>query len=286
MGKGLKLAGLGLSAMLLLAGCTTKETEKDVTVIGGEEYTLEQLDKMEIDDGYDFGLHDVVLVEILDSYYGDVPNLEEEYEEYVKLVESTTGNKLTDEELKQIKNQLKYSLQLEKVYEDIVKVDENEVKDEFEKGFIVMDVEHAVVNPDKIEEDKELPKKVQQMLEEANTEEEYEKLRNKFDEEELAHMLLSTMSKTTVIPGFEEILDKEEGETVFFGDADDVFQSVMKVVKKRNATEDEVYESLRNKEILERYNDLGNVLDDLEEHHKDLKISKKVKDKIKENLEG
>lgn len=286
MGKGLKLAGLGLSAMLLLAGCTTKETEKDVTVIGGEEYTLEQLDKMEIDDGYDFGLHDVVLVEILDSYYGDVQNLEEEYEEYVKLVESTTGNKLTDEELKQIKNQLKYSLQLEKVYEDIVKVDEDEVKDEFEKGFIVMDVEHAVVNPDKIEEDKELPKKVQQMLEEANTEEEYEKLRNKFDEEELAHMLLSTMSKTTVIPGFEEILDKEEGETVFFGDAEEVFQSVMKVVKKRNATEDEVYESLRNKEILERYNDLGNVLDDLEEHHKDLKISKKVKDKIKENLEG
>lgn len=279
--KGIGL-GLSLGAMLMLAGCTEDDKKVPVkdnpTVIAGTEYTTEQLQGMELNDGFDYTVTDVLLAEILEKYYGKVEGADEAFAEYVNGLKAE-GIEIPEEEQEQLRNQMEYSTQLQQAYDDIIDITDEDIKKAMDDGFFVVDVEHAVLNPEKVAESEDVVKEVEERLSKVNSPEEYDTLREALMDEDKAHMLGSIMSKTTVIPGFEEILDEEKDSTIVFGEGN--YRSVMKVVDKRDATEDEVYESLRNQEITEKYTDLATLLFALESHFEDLTFGEKLKEIIK-----
>lgn len=275
MKKGYLAIVIGL--MMVVAGCTT---EKDETKIAGKTYTVKDFEKLDIGDGYDYDVKDKVIVTVLDGYYKNVEGVDEEYKAYLANV-ADSGKELTKDEQAQVKSSIRYSKQMKDAYEELVKIPEADVKKATDEGYPVLIIEHAILAASKLEADEVNVDKVKERMEKAETNDDYTTLRDEFVQEELASMERSEMTEATVIPGFEEILDKNVGETVLFGDGN--YRSVMKVLAKQNATAEQVKVSMQNKKISEDYKTAEDFLLGLEKLHKGLTFSEEVKELLKKD---
>ena len=294
MKKGLMIGlAVVLVAVIAVVGWTVSKQDKtgdkkaedtaDITTIKDKKYTdgdIQALDNKV--DGYQYEVKDNLLEKVLEEYYPDV-NVDEDFENYKKHTEKD-GVTWTDEEEKKIKKQMRYSKQIQSVYDKLIPITEEEVEKVTKDGYPIVEVEHAIINPEKYAKDKTIVGTVKEELNKAVTDEEYQKLRDKWEKDETVSMVRSQMSKETVINGFEEILDEKVGSVKPFGQ--DNYMSVMKVVEKRNATKEEVHVGLRNGRILLDFPTVEDLLYGMEKEYKGLHFSKGVRAMLEADAVG
>lgn len=282
-----KIYKIGLMLMvmtLFLVGCSKggKDAEKvgekeaeNITMIKGEKYSLDELKKLGTTDDEYRTFKDNLLEAIMDEYHKGV-DVKEEYKTYKEVLDNNKIEMSKADEIN-LKKQLKFTGQIDAVYEKITEVTrENVISRVDDEDYMVSIVEHAVV----LSGEDGLQGKVEEQLKETNTREEYDALRSQYHDDGTVSMERSEMTEDTIIPGFEEILGVKAGGTLQFGD--ETYRSVMKVVSKEKPTEEEVANILRNKERTGKFLDVADVLVAMTEHYEGLQFSKEAMELIRE----
>lgn len=269
---------LGVLAVIV-TGCTSKGEEKvedeGITIINNVKYMDADLKAVIKNEGSRTDETEGLLWFVLDKYYGD-ENVDEMFNDYRAFLKEN-DIELTDADSEVVKKQMKSSEQLHRVYTRLIDISEDEVEKLYTEGYPVMEVEHVVIYPkDKLRGNVD---DIVERLTQAKTDKEYDELRNYLEDKEIADMTRSEMVRENTIPGFEEILEADEGEIVEFGDSS--YKSLMKVVSKRNATKEEIHTYLLNSAILEEYTDIRNLLFAMETEYEGLKYSEKIREMIK-----
>lgn len=255
------------------------KTGSNVTLINGKEYRDGDVeDFVDSDAEYQYELKDKVLEKVLDAYYKDL-DYEKDFTGYKKFLEEQ-GEKLSKGEEKQLEKQMRFSKQIQTVYNELIKISDKQIEQVTKDGYPIVVLENAIIDPLAYEDNNKLVQNVKDKLTKAKTDEDLDKLREEWEKDGSVSMNRGQMSKDTVIPGFEEILDKEKGDVVQFGEGK--YFSVMKVLDKRDATKEEVSEGLRNGQIIENYPTVQDLLFALEDHFEGLHFSDGIREKLNE----
>lgn len=259
-------------AVICLSGCVGKE----LTTIKGKEYTVEEIKDLANVEGYQYEVSDKLLELVVNEYEKDVI-LEDEMEIYLKRLKEN-GMELENKDRLKIESQMLYSKRLHAVYDKLITIDDSEVDKEFEKGYKQLLVEHAVIYPEYYQGDESKLDDVRKKLKQVKTEEGYGLLREEWEESESVDMQRMYITRTNIIPGFEDILDVKEEETMDFGQEN--YRSVMKVLSVTLMDKEEITQELRNAKILDEYSDSVKLLMDMQKVYEGLHFSDDLKEQL------
>lgn len=289
-----KLSLLTLTSVLLLTGCMNKEETKKEEVdleIRGKTYGLSEIKKLS-EEGQN-GEKDVagfVVDKLLDEYYpitdaDKQKQIEEESKNYIEALKQYNKEVKIDENA--VKNRIEGIYQKEKMYDNLIKINKQEVEKEVKAGYKLVRVVYGTENGTGNKQAKKILKSLERALEGKTKIKDVEAVLAKAQKANKGEVnmgiLITTKDASAFSKSVTDKILKSKGKEFIKYKAEDGTgtENMVYVVDTLQGKVSDVAKYKRIKAIKKDLATNTQVIDVLSTKYKDLKLSAKLKEEIK-----
>lgn len=289
-----KLSLLTLTSVLLLTGCMNKEETKKEEVdleIRGKTYGLSEIKKLS-EEGQN-GEKDVagfVVDKLLDEYYpitdaDKQKQIEEESKNYIEALKQYNKEVKIDENA--VKNRIEGIYQKEKMYDNLIKINKQEVEKEVKAGYKLVRVVYGTENGTGNKQAKKILKSLERALEGKTKIKDVEAVLAKAQKANKGEVNMGILITTKDASAFsksvtDKILKSKGKEFIKYKSEDGTgTENMVYVVDTLQGKVSDVAKYKRIKAIKKDLATNTQVIDVLSTKYKDLKLSAKLKEEIK-----
>lgn len=289
-----KLSLLTLTSVLLLTGCMNKEETKKEEVdleIRGKTYGLSEIKKLS-EEGQN-GEKDVagfVVDKLLDEYYpitdaDKQKQIEEESKNYIEALKQYNKEVKIDENA--VKNRIEGIYQKEKMYDNLIKINKQEVEKEVKAGYKLVRVVYGTENGTGNKQAKKILKSLERALEGKTKIKDVEAVLAKAQKANKGEVnmgiLITTKDASAFSKSVTDKILKSKGKEFIKYKAEDGTgtENMVYVVDTLQGKVSDVAKYKRIKAIKKDLATNTQVIDVLSTKYKDIKLSAKLKEEIK-----
>lgn len=289
-----KLSLLTLTSVMLMTGCTNKEEAKKEEVdleIRGKTYGLSEIKKLS-EEGQN-GEKDVagfVVDKLLDEYYpitdaDKQKQIEEESKNYMEALKQYNKEVKIDENA--VKNRIEGIYQKEKMYDNLIKINKQEVEKEVKAGYKLVRVVYGTENGTGNKQAKKILKSLERALEGKTKIKDVEAVLAKAQKANKGEVnmgiLIATKDASAFSKSVTDKLLKSKGKEFIKYKAEDGTgtENMVYVVDTLQGKVSDVAKYKRIKAIKKDLATNTQVIDVLSKKYKDIKLSSKLKEEIK-----